>query len=95
MYVAASPVAGSVAFHSNGATAREIDILRLISSGSVSQTVVPSSVLPARGSTPARWSSASASEVLPLPLWPTRATFRMRSVVGAFNRVPPWFVAES
>ena len=76
---------GSVAFHSNGATATESDILRLISSGSVSHTVVPSSVLPARGSTPARCSSASASVVLPLPLWPTRATFRIRSVVGAFN----------
>ena len=40
--------------HSNGATASESDILRLISSGSVSQTVLPSSVLPARWSTPAR-----------------------------------------
>ena len=49
------------------------------SSGSWSQTVVPSSTRPSRLVAPAQWSSASASVVLPDPPWPTRATLRIFS----------------
>ena len=49
----------------------------LISSGSKSLTVEPSSTLPCRLMAPVANRSASASVVLPEPLWPTRATLRM------------------
>ena len=62
--------------------------MRLASSGSVSHTVVPSSTRPDLASTPARRSRASASVVLPLPLWPTMATLRILSVDGMFKRDP-------
>ena len=81
-------VSPSEACHSNGATASDSDIVRFSSSASVSHTVVPSSTLPARTRTPERSSSASASVVLPLPLWPTMATLRILSVDGLFNRTP-------
>ena len=81
-------VSPSDACHSNGATASDSDIVRFSSSGSVSHTVVPSSTLPALARTPERSSSASASVVLPLPLWPTMATLRILSVDGLFNRTP-------
>src|ERR671910_30837 len=89
LYVAGSPVAGSLAFQSKGATASDSDILRFVSSGSVSHTELPSSVEPLRGITPARNNNASATDVLPLPLCPTNATFLMRSVDGLFNGGPP------
>src|SRR5207249_9445413 len=50
------------------------------SSGSKSQTVLPFSTLPAEAIAPALASSASASVVLPAPVWPTSATVRMDSV---------------
>ena len=78
-------VSPSLAVHSNGARASDSDIVRLTSSGSVSQTVVPSSTRPALASTPARSRSASTSVVLPLPLWPTKATLRILSVAGLFK----------
>src|SRR5919199_188060 len=56
-----------------------IDICRACSSESASDAVVPSVTEPSRLMTPAWYSSASFSEVLPLPRWPTRATFLMRS----------------
>ena len=83
-------VSPSVARQSNGARASDSDIVRLASSGSVSQTVVPSSTRPARASTPARRRSASTSVVLPLPPWPTMATLRIFSVDGLFNPDPQW-----
>ena len=51
---------------------------RLISSGSKSQTVEPSSTLPARGMAPVAKRRASANVVFPAPLCPTRATLRIR-----------------
>ena len=48
---------------------------RFFSSSSQSETVVPSSTLPRRLTTPARYSSASRSDVLPVPRWPTSAMF--------------------
>ena len=65
--------------HSNEDSAAEIDIWRAFSSGSESETVVPSTTEPSRLTTPAWNSSASCSDVLPLPRWPTSATLRMRS----------------
>ena len=65
--------------HSNEDSAAEIDIWRAFSSGSASDTVVPSTTVPSRLTTPASKSSASCREVLPVPRWPTMATLRMRS----------------
>jgi len=65
--------------HSNEDMAAVIDIWRAFSSGSVSDTVVPSITDPIRLIVPAWNSSASCSDVLPLPRWPTSATLRMRS----------------
>src|SRR5262252_563236 len=50
------------------------------SSGSKSHTVLPRSTLPAAEIAPALASRASASVVLPAPVWPTSATVRMDSV---------------
>src|SRR6478672_2828808 len=66
-------------FHSKGATAKESEKPRACSSGSWSQTVVPSSTRPSRFVAPAMWRSASASVVLPDPPWPTIATLRIFS----------------
>src|SRR5919206_830235 len=65
--------------HSNELSDALIDICRACSSESASEAVVPSVTEPSRLTTPAWYSSASFSEVLPLPRWPTRATFLMRS----------------
>src|SRR5919199_282250 len=65
--------------HSNELSDALIDICRACSSVSASEAVVPSVTEPSRLMTPAWYSSASFSEVLPLPRWPTRATFLMRS----------------
>src|SRR5918995_1604368 len=56
-----------------------IDIWRACSSGSWSSSVLPSSTLPSRLTIPASNRIASARLVFPLPLWPTRATLRIRS----------------
>ena len=63
------------------ATAVFTDTFLLISSGSKSQTVFPSDIFPRRSVTPALKRSASASDVLPEPLWPARAMFL---IVSAF-----------
>src|SRR2546423_6612862 len=77
-------------FHSNGASARDNDRPRFCSSGSKSQTVVPSSTRPIRLMAPALWRRASASVVFPDPPWPTRATLRIFSGEKRFtNRLPP------
>src|SRR5919204_2164656 len=65
--------------HSNDASAAEIDICRCCSSSSPSETVVPSVTAPRRLVTPASNSSASCSEVLPVPRCPTSATLRIWS----------------
>ncbi len=52
---------------SNEARLAEIDMPRAFSSGSASETVVPSITDPSRFVTPASKSSASIREVLPLP----------------------------
>ena len=53
---------------------------RATSSGSLSRMLLPSSTRPARVVAPALASSASASVVLPEPLWPSSATLRILSV---------------
>ena len=73
---------------SNGASASDTEMRRRCSSGSKSQTVVPSSTRPRRGIAPAPSSSASASEVLPAPPWPTRATLRIFAVGNVFTHDP-------
>src|SRR5262245_54336342 len=73
-------------FQSNELSAVEIDICRACSSGSASETVLPSGTDPSRLIAPASYSSASCSDVLPAPRWPTSATLRMRSAGGR----SPW-----
>src|SRR3954451_23557745 len=65
--------------HSKEASAAEIDIPRVFSSSSESDTVVPSATVPSRGVAPASNSRASGSDGFPLPRWPTRATLRILS----------------
>ena len=55
----------------------DVEIWRLCSSGSKSETVVPSSTRPMRWVAPVAKSSASLSMVFPVLPWPTRATLRM------------------
>ena len=64
---------------------RHRDAALRCSSGSKSQTVVPSSTRPVRGIAPAVNSRASASVVLPAPPWPTRATLRIFAVGNVFT----------
>src|SRR4029079_16864651 len=66
-------------FHSNEASAAEIDMPRACSCSSESDTVVPSATVPRRFVAPASNSRASCSDVFPLPRWPTRATLRILS----------------
>ena len=54
-----------------------IDITRRCSSSSQSETVVPCSIAPSRFVSPDWNSSASTSDVLPVPRWPTTATLRI------------------
>ena len=68
--------------------AAEIDICRACSSAPESDTVLPSGTDPSRSTTPASNSSASCSDVLPAPRWPTRATLRIRSAVWRMTRSP-------
>src|SRR6185312_1807285 len=55
----------------------EIDISRAFSSLAESDTVVPSATEPSRLIAPASNKSASFTDVLPLPRWPTNATLRI------------------
>ena len=55
----------------------EIESRRLCSSSSESETVVPPSTVPRRLIAPVWKSSASTSEVFPVPRWPTTATLRI------------------
>src|SRR6266550_4410831 len=72
--------------YSRGAVVADTEIWRLISSGSKSVVVVPSSTRPFRLITPAQCSSDSVSVVLPAPPWPTRATFRILAGGNDFTR---------
>src|SRR2546425_3329568 len=65
-----------------------IEILRLISSGSKSVVVVPSSTLPSRLTAPAEKRSASTSEVFPTPPCPTTATLRILPISIAMYDLP-------
>src|SRR5438093_332755 len=67
-----------------GITEVDTEIRRRCSSSSKSAVAVPSSTRPSRLVTPVLNSKASVSEVLPAPLWPTRATLRMNSVAYSF-----------
>src|SRR5207302_9017363 len=67
-------------FHAKLTSAELSECLYSFSSGSKSQTVLPFSTLPGEAIAPAFASSASASVVLPEPVWPTSATVRMDSV---------------
>ena len=67
-------------FHAKLTSAELSECLYSFSSGSKSQTVLPFSTLPAEAIAPALTSRASASVVLPAPVWPTSATVRMDSV---------------
>ena len=57
------------------------------STGSWSLTVVPSTIVPARLSSPVASSSASANVVLPAPECPTSATLRIFSGRSAVSNV--------
>ena len=72
--------------HSNESSDAEIDIWRACSSSSASETVVPSTTEPSRLIAPASNSSASNSEVFPVPRCPTSATLRIWS--AGFARAP-------
>src|SRR5215216_7999571 len=78
--------------HSKDASAAEIDMPRVFSSSSESDTVVPSATVPSRFVAPASNSRASCSDVFPLPRWPTRATLRILS--AACGMPSPLLVQE-
>ena len=59
------------------------------SSSSQSETVEPWSIAPSRLIAPAWKSSASVSEVFPVPRWPTTATLRILPGSTAAMRTPP------
>src|SRR5437762_10644953 len=75
-------------FHSQYARAVLTEILRLISSGSKSVVVVPSSTLPRRLTAPVVKSIDSTSDVFPTPPWPTTPTFRILLISIAID-LPP------
>ena len=66
-----------VPLHSTGDIASDTETPRRCSSGSWSDTVFPSSIVPMRVIDPAVNSMASSSEVFPAPAWPTSKTLRM------------------
>jgi hypothetical protein len=74
--------------HSNEASDAAIDIPRLFSSSSASDTVVPSATEPSRVVAPAMCSRASCSDVFPLPRWPTKATLRILSAATGMPMLP-------
>src|SRR5437762_9245185 len=74
--------------NSNGAMATDTEIVRLISSGSKSVVVVPSSTRPCRLIVPLQNSNASVSVVFPAPPWPTSATLRILAGGNVFTQAP-------
>ena len=88
-----------VFLYSRGTTAVEIEIWRRISSGSLSQTVLPSAFLPIRSMAPVMYSKLSARADLPLPLWPSRQMFRIALTVyivvnSPFGKEPSFHVGS-
>src|SRR5215471_2827096 len=65
-----------------------MEIFRLISSGSKSVVVVPSSTLPSRVTAPAANSIDSTSDVLPIPPWPTTPTFLSLAISTVIDGPP-------
>ena len=63
--------------HSARVSEVEIESWRLCSSSSESEIVVPASTVPSRLTAPDWKSSASTSDVFPVPRWPTTATLRI------------------
>ncbi len=74
---------------SNGAMDIDTEIPRRPSSGSKSETVLPSSTRPILGIAPVTKRSASARLVFPDPPWPTSATLRIFADGYTFKPVPP------
>ena len=76
--------------HSNGASASESEMLRFCSSGSVSDTVVPSSTRPdpVDGPGPQRAGPRPAWSCR-LPPWPTSATLRILCASDSSSYEPP------
>src|SRR5581483_8727193 len=83
-----SMTANAVSFQSKCATAELIEIFRCISSGSKSETVFPAGTDPIVGITPAPYSIASSSDVLPAPVYEARAILRVDSARGSFIQPP-------
>ncbi len=76
-YPGASRTLIFVPLHSTGASASETLICFLVSSGSKSVTVFPSSTVPILVTAPVAKRRASASTVFPVPPWPTSRTLRI------------------
>src|SRR5688500_2176200 len=73
-----------VSFEEKWQTVLLMEILRWISSGSKSEVVLPPMIDPIEGVTPVVYRSASINDVLPAPVEPINATFRMVSTRGSF-----------
>ena len=56
-----------------------LSLFRSFSASVKSEIVVPSSTVPSRFVTPAEKAIDSVTDVLPVPLWPTMAMFRILS----------------
>ena len=76
-----------------GATARPTERCWWMAAGSWSQTVVPSTTEPARGSTPVAASKDSVRVVLPEPEGPTSAMLRTLAGSSTATAAPFWPVA--
>src|SRR5919197_3221968 len=71
--------------YSIGTIDTDVEIPRLCSSGSKSDTVLPSSTRPIRWVSPLLKRSASVRVVFPAPPWPTRATLRILAEGNVFT----------
>ena len=80
------------------ASVNEIDIFRFCSSSSQSPTVEPTSIEPSRLISSVWYSSASTSDVLPVPRWPTTATLRIfpgsMAAMGVRSSSDVWVAAS-
>jgi hypothetical protein len=65
-----------------------IEWARAFSCSSLSETVLPFSMVPTPWITPPAWSIASNSVVLPTAAWPTSAIFRIFSVLYITRTLP-------
>ena len=78
----------TVSCHAKEAIDRPMERFCRIATGSLSPTVVPSTMVPRRVVAPAAFTRDSRSEVLPEPAGPTSATFRIRSGDDALGAAP-------